>query len=131
MSWIGLLSATISTSHPLHDPASTSRMARERPRTLWIVSRAFWPTILASVSTFPEPRCTAPICRCVRSAFNVYSAVRMRLRRVFFSHSNYFLVREAFSLQASGHKRPNTDTPQFTDTFPPPSPHPPDLHPSQ
>src|SRR5258708_35128261 len=109
MAWLGLLSATISTSPPLHDPASTSRMARERPRTLWIVSRAFWPTILASVSTFPEPRCTAPICRCVRSAFNVYSAVRMRLRRVFFVELQYYEVRKGFFADAATRNNPQTN----------------------
>src|SRR6266404_4669408 len=36
MSYTGLLRPTISISQPLHEPASTSRMCSERPRTLLI-----------------------------------------------------------------------------------------------
>src|SRR5437879_13704696 len=38
MSYTGLLRPTISISQPLHEPASTSRMCSERPRTLLIRS---------------------------------------------------------------------------------------------
>src|SRR5207249_11529895 len=43
MSYTGLLRPTISISQPLHEPASTSRMCSERPRTLLIRSCSWRP----------------------------------------------------------------------------------------
>src|SRR5258706_10554729 len=45
MSYTGLLSPTISTSQPWHEPASTSRMCSERPRTLLIRSCNWRPVV--------------------------------------------------------------------------------------
>lgn len=44
MSCTGLLSAMISISQPLHEPASTWRMASERPSTFWMDSLSLRPT---------------------------------------------------------------------------------------
>ena len=85
MSWTGLFRATISSSHPLHDPASTSRMARDRPRTFWIVSRAFFPRLSTSVSAlispvinFAQPAVRAVGIQCVFRGKNQVTAVRRR-----------------------------------------------------
>ena len=110
MSWTGLFRATISSSHPLHDPASTSRMARDRP--------GFSGLFRALSSEALDVRFgihqltinfTQPAMRAV--GIQVYFAVRTRLRRSNVASSNSWVMRTACSDEASAHKPQKTQRP--------------------